>query len=248
VSKETTHFGFETIPAKTKKDRVASVFTSVADQYDLMNDLMSLGLHRIWKKIAIQRAMIEPDQLVLDLAGGTGDLSQHILSKLKGSGHVILSDINNAMLKKGQQRFVDIGITKGLSFAQSDAEVLPFPNNTFDRVMMGFGLRNVTHKEKALQEICRVLKPMGRAVILEFSKVSSPLFQSLYHQYSFSVIPKLGQWICQDPNSYQYLVESIEVHPDQETLRSMFLEAGFNQCDYQNLQGGIVALHVGYKN
>jgi len=247
VSEETTHFGYQKIPVAHKTKRVSRVFESVAEQYDLMNDLMSLGLHRWWKKLAIARSLIQPDNTVLDLAGGTGDLTQEVIKQLGPNGRVILADINAAMLAKSREKLVNRGILQGVSRIQANAEDLPFHNNSIDRILMAFGLRNVTFKEKALKEMARVLKPGGRMVILEFSTVTSKPFGKLYDAYSFSVLPKLGKWLCNDEQSYQYLAESIRVHPNQEELKSMILAAGFNRCDYQNIQAGVVALHIGYK-
>ncbi len=247
MTKHYTHFGYETVPTETKNARVNSVFNSVADQYDLMNDLMSFGLHRLWKKIAVRRTLVQPDHLVLDLAGGTGDLTKELCKKVGAQGHIVLGDINNAMLKKGQERLLNNGTTKKVSFAQANAESIPFSDNTFDRIIIGFGLRNVTNKDKALKEMYRVLKPNSRMVILEFSEVTSEAIKSLYHTYSFSILPKLGQWICKDANSYKYLAESIRMHPNQEQLKNMLLAAGFQRSEYQNLHAGIVALHIGYK-
>lgn len=247
TSEETTHFGYKTISSREKSERVASVFRSVANRYDLMNDLMSFGLHRIWKRLAVARCDIRAHHQVLDLAGGTGDLSLQFAKKVGPTGKIVLADINEAMLNKGRERLLDAGIGKTISFITANAEELPFEDDYFDRICIAFGLRNVTYKEKALSEMARVLKPGGRVVILEFSKVNASILSSLYDTYSFSVLPKLGEWICQDRESYQYLAESIRMHPDQETLKSMMEAAGFERCEYQNYHNGIVAIHVGYQ-
>jgi len=248
VSKETTHFGYQTIPTHTKTSRVAEVFQSVAEKYDLMNDLMSFGLHRFWKRLCIAKASIQPADQVLDLAGGTGDLSLLATKKLNDKGHIVLADINAAMIQQSREKLVNKGIVKAVSWLQTNAEHLPFPDHAFDKILIGFGLRNVTHKERALTEMCRVLKPGGRAVILEFSQLNSTKLSKWYDTYSFHVLPKLGKLICNDSDSYQYLAESIRKHPDQETLKSMLLTAGFHHAEYQNIQGGLVALHLGFKH
>jgi demethylmenaquinone methyltransferase/2-methoxy-6-polyprenyl-1,4-benzoquinol methylase len=247
MAKDTTHFGYQSIPTDEKVEKVASVFHSVANRYDLMNDLMSFGLHRIWKHLAIAKCALKPHHVVLDLAGGTGDLTRAIARKLNHTGSVTLADINASMLNKGRESLLDAGIVSPVNFAQANAEMLPFSNNSFDCITMAFGLRNVTTKEYALKEMFRVLKPGGRVVILEFSEVSSSNLKKLYDTYSFAVLPKLGKWICQDEESYRYLAESIRMHPNQETLKLMMQDAGFMQCEYQNLQAGIVAIHLGFK-
>jgi len=247
VSEETTHFGYESIAATQKTERVATVFRSVASRYDTMNDLMSFGLHRLWKRFMVARCMIRPEHWVLDLAGGTADLTCHFAKHVNETGKIVIADINEAMLAKGRQRLLDAGIVKSVSFIQANAETLPFPNDSFDRIAIAFGLRNVTYKEKALKEMARILKPGGRAVILEFSEVHSEPLKFLYNAYSFSVLPLLGKLVCQDADSYRYLAESIRMHPNQETLKEMMSEAGFSQCEYQNLHSGIVALHIGHK-
>lgn len=208
---------------------------------------MSLGLHRFWKRLAIAQCQIRPSDWILDLAGGTGDLSAGFAKKLGKEGKVVLVDINEAMLEKARTRLLNQGISAALSIIQANAEHIPFANNSFDRISIAFGLRNVTHKEQALSEMARVLKPGGKIVILEFSEVTAPCLKSLYDRYSFSVLPKLGKWILNDADSYQYLAESIRMHPNQDTLKSMMLDAGFEKLDYQNLHSGIVALHSGYK-
>jgi demethylmenaquinone methyltransferase/2-methoxy-6-polyprenyl-1,4-benzoquinol methylase len=241
-----THFGYQAIPTSEKTDRVASVFHSVAPRYDIMNDLMSLGLHRLWKRVAIARAAVQKGHYVLDLAAGTGDLSALLAEKVGETGQVTFSDINKSMLARGRQRLIDEGVI-GLQYVLSNAETLPFKDNHFHCVTMAFGLRNVTQQEAALAEISRVLKPGGRAVILEFSTPNSKLLSTLYDAYSFSVLPLLGKWVSGDEKSYRYLAESIRMHPNQETLKAMMLNQGFDRVDYQNLQGGIIAIHTGFK-
>lgn len=247
MTETTTHFGYQSVPIHTKTSRVAEVFHSVAKHYDLMNDLMSLGLHRIWKRIAVERAQIEANHTVLDLACGSGDLSCLIQKKLKLSGKLILSDINASMLSLARNRLIDKGFVLGLDYIQANAESLPFPSEYFDRIMMGFGLRNVTYKEKALSELYRVLKPGGRVVILEFSKPKDSQLKNIYDRYSFSILPKLGKLVCNDEDSYRYLAESIRMHPDQEKLKLMMINAQFESVSYQNILNGIVALHIGLK-
>jgi len=245
--KDTTHFGYKEVPVAEKTYRVREVFNSVARRYDLMNDLMSAGMHRLWKRVAIESAAVRPGMQVLDLASGTGDLARAMARRAGSKGHVCLADINDQMLRVGRDRAIDAGELQGLSWCQCDAEALPYPDASFDRVTIGFGLRNVTRKEVALAEMLRVLKPGGRALVLEFSKpVSAPLEQ-VYDLYSFSVLPALGKVVTNDAESYQYLAESIRKHPDQDTLKQMMETAGFNQVSYQNLTGGIVALHLGIK-
>jgi demethylmenaquinone methyltransferase/2-methoxy-6-polyprenyl-1,4-benzoquinol methylase len=241
-----THFGFRDVPVDDKASHVRAVFDSVAERYDLMNDLMSFGIHRLWKRYAINMAGIRPGQAILDLAGGTGDLAR-LMAPLTGpDGHVVLSDINAAMLNKGRGTLLDRGISGNVSFAQADAEQLPFPDNSFDLVTIAFGLRNVTDKQTALHAIQRVLRPGGRLLILEFSR-PAPLLKPAYDLYSFSILPRLGRLIARDADSYRYLAESIRMHPDQQTLLAMLEQAGFEQCDWHNLSGGIVAIHRGYK-
>lgn len=243
----TTDFGYQRVPIAEKAQKVGEVFSSVAGQYDLMNDLMSLGIHRYWKRFAIELAMVRPGQKILDLATGSGDLALLMAKKLKGQGELVLSDINADMLANAQNRFVDEGILQGVQYVLANAETLPFQDNYFDRVTIAFGLRNVTHKAAALSSIYRVLKPGGSCLILEFSKPVMPLVEKIYDQYSFSVVPWLGKMVANDEASYRYLVESIRMHPKQEDLRQMILEAGFDTCEFHNLSGGIVALHRSYK-
>ncbi|HEX7719772.1 MAG TPA: bifunctional demethylmenaquinone methyltransferase/2-methoxy-6-polyprenyl-1,4-benzoquinol methylase UbiE [Woeseiaceae bacterium] len=241
-----THFGFETIATNAKARRVRGVFDSVAERYDIMNDLMSGGLHRVWKRYTIDHAGVRPGQKVLDLAGGTGDLAMAFARQTGPRGYVVLADINAAMLAKGRARLVDAGIAGNLAVAQVDAENLPFADGAFDCVTIAFGLRNVTDKDRALASMRRVLKPGGKALILEFSKPLDAL-QPLYDLYSFRVLPALGKLVAGDEASYRYLAESIRMHPDQDTLLAMLQAAGFERCRYDNLAGGIVALHVGYR-
>jgi len=244
---EKTHFGYEEVNVKDKQERVANVFHSVAEKYDVMNDLMSLGIHRLWKRKAIQLLNVRPGHSVLDLAGGTGDLTEKIAPIVGSQGNVTLSDINSSMLMTGKDRLLDAGITNNVTFVLANAETLPFADNSFDRIIIGFGLRNVTDKDKALASMYRVLKPGGRLIVLEFSKPTFPGLKPVYDAYSFSVLPWLGKTLLNDPDSYQYLAESIRMHPDQNTLKSMMQTAGFEECDYHNQSGGIVAIHRGYK-
>jgi demethylmenaquinone methyltransferase/2-methoxy-6-polyprenyl-1,4-benzoquinol methylase len=246
VKDKFTDFGFTKVKSTEKQKRVDAVFHSVAHRYDLMNDLMSLGIHRLWKRHAVSRCQIRPHHHVLDLACGTGDLSLLIAPKLASSDQLTLCDINHAMLSLAKTRLIDQGIIPS-QLIQANAEVLPFPNNAFDRIMIGFGLRNVTDKDRALSELYRILKPAGRLIILEFSHpIYSPLAH-LYDAYSFHVLPQLGEWVANDPDSYRYLAESIRMHPDQEALKALILQARFDSCDYQNMTGGIVAIHQGLK-
>ena len=242
----TTHFGFATVTARDKARRVREVFDSVAGRYDLMNDLMSGGLHRVWKRFTVEEAAVRPGQSVLDLAGGSGDLALAFARRVGPAGHVILADINAAMLEKGRARLIDAGIAGNFSVLEVDAERLPFADSSFDCVAIAFGLRNVTDKGNALRSMRRVLKPGGKALILEFSKPRQAL-QPAYDWYSFSVLPRLGKLVANDEASYRYLAESIRMHPDQETLLGMMQQAGFERCRYHNLSGGIVALHLGYR-
>ena len=246
MTKPTTHFGYETVPLTDKVQRVRGVFDSVAGNYDLMNDLMSGGLHRLWKRYTIDQAAVRPGQQVLDLAGGTGDLARRFASIVGKDGHVTLADINHSMLTEGRRRLIDAGVAGNLSIAQVNAEDLPFASSTFDCITIAFGLRNVTDKEAALKSMYRVLKPGGKLLVLEFSKPTEAL-KPIYDLYSFRVLPTLGKLIANDEDSYRYLAESIRMHPDQETLKGMMEDAGFERCRFHNLTGGIVALHVGYQ-
>ncbi len=242
-----TDFGFEKVKPEEKTRRVGEVFSSVASRYDLMNDLMSFGIHRIWKRYAIHIAQIKAGAKILDVAGGTGDMSMLFQRAAGERGSVIVSDINNAMLSEGRDRLLNKGLSTGFQFVQANAEALPFSRNSFDCVCIAFGLRNVTNKELALRSMFEKLKYGGNVVILEFSKVVLPVLKQLYETYSFEFIPRLGQLITQDGDSYRYLVESINMHPDQETLKDMMELAGFSRVEYFNLSGGIVAVHRGYK-
>ena len=247
MNDETTHFGYQTVPMANKAQRVADVFHSVADKYDLMNDLMSVGIHRVWKRITIEMSAVRAGHKVLDIAGGTGDLTAKFAARVGPEGTVVLADINDSMLRVGRDRLLDRGIVENVRFAQADAQHLPFPDNSFDLVSIAFGLRNVTDKDLALRSMLRVLKPGGRLLILEFSKPQNPLIEKLYDGYSFNLLPKLGQLFARDENSYRYLAESIRMHPDQQTLQSMLDSAGFVNTDYHNMSAGIVALHRGIK-
>lgn len=243
----TTDFGFQEIPLTAKTEKVAAVFSSVATQYDLMNDLMSAGVHRLWKRFAISLSNVRPGQSVLDLAGGTGDLTQLFASRVGTTGNICLADINSKMLRVGRDRLLDRGIIQNVHYAQMNAELLPFNSNYFDCISIAFGLRNVTAKETAIKEMYRILKPGGRLLVLEFSKPIIGILQKLYDAYSFNILPKLGAWVTGDAESYQYLIESIRRHPDQVTLKNMILSADFDHCEYHNLSGGIVALHRAWK-
>nr|VFJ75392.1 MAG: 2-octaprenyl-6-methoxy-1,4-benzoquinone methylase /demethylmenaquinone methyltransferase [Candidatus Kentron sp. FW] len=246
MTSQKTDFGFRRVPLEEKVHRVADVFNSVVDKYDLMNDLMSLGLHRLWKRATVVLSDVYRGQRVLDLAGGTGDLSSLMARRVGESGLVVLGDINAAMLEKGRERLINEGIVANMEYVQTDAEQLPFPDNCFDCVCIGFGLRNVTRKERALQAMQRVLRPGGRVLILEFSRPIAPI-RPLYDAYSFHVLPWLGELVAKDSDSYRYLAESIRMHPDQASLKSMMVKAGFTRCTYHNFTGGVVALHRGYK-
>jgi demethylmenaquinone methyltransferase/2-methoxy-6-polyprenyl-1,4-benzoquinol methylase len=241
---DNTHFGFETVPEEEKARKVAEVFHSVANRYDLMNDAMSVGMHRVWKRYAVETSGVRAGHKVLDIAGGSGDLSRLFAKKVGASGEVVLTDINASMLAVGRDRLLDDGLS--VPTLQCDAEKLPFTDNYFDCVMVAFGLRNMTHKDLALKEMQRVLKPGGRLLVLEFSKVWKPLEQ-VYDAYSFKLLPWMGKILAKDEASYRYLAESIRMHPDQKTLRQMMLDAGFGKADYQNLSAGVVALHKGWK-
>jgi len=243
----TTHFGYQQVPKGEKAAKVAEVFHSVAAKYDLMNDLMSLGIHRIWKRYTIEMSGVRRGQRVLDIAGGTGDLTAKFSELVGPEGEVVLADINDSMLKVGRSRLADRGIIGNVTFTQANAECLPFPDNHFDAITIAFGLRNVTDKEKALASMFRVLKPGGRLLVLEFSKPVAPGLGPIYDQYSFKLLPFMGKLVANDPDSYKYLAESIRMHPDQETLKGMMEAVGFEKVDYHNLTGGIVALHRGFK-
>lgn len=242
-----THFGFQQVDVDDKQGLVGNVFHSVAHNYDVMNDAMSLGIHRAWKWFAVAQSGVKLGHSVLDLAAGSADLSIKFAKKVGDQGNVIVTDINAAMLEQGRRRMVDAGISGNVDYCLVNAENLPFDNNQFDCISISFGLRNVTHKEKALASMQRCLKPGGRAIILEFSQPNNETFRKIYDAYSFNVIPTLGQFIANDKASYQYLVESIRQHPPQEELKEMMLNAGFDKVRYHNLTGGIVALHIGYK-
>jgi demethylmenaquinone methyltransferase / 2-methoxy-6-polyprenyl-1,4-benzoquinol methylase len=239
-----THFGFQSVDERDKASKVRGVFDSVASKYDVMNDVMSMGLHRAWKAYTVMASGAGLGSKVLDIAGGTGDLALAFAKKVGSTGQVVHTDINEAMLRVGRDRLVDAGVH--LPTMVCDAEKLPYADNSFDIVTVAFGLRNMTHKEAALAEMCRVLKPHGKLCVLEFSKVAEPL-QKAYDWYSFQILPKLGSWIAGDAASYQYLAESIRMHPDQEALKAMMQGAGFGHVDIHNLTGGIVALHRGIK-
>ena len=239
-----THFGFETVDESDKARRVRGVFDSVAPRYDLMNDLMSMGLHRAWKAYTVMVANVREGSKVLDIAGGTGDLALAFAKKVGRSGQVVHTDINEAMLRTGRERLLDAGVV--LPTTVCDAEKLPFPDNHFDVVTVAFGLRNMTHKDAALKEMNRVLRPRGKLLVLEFSQVAQPLCKA-YDWYSFNVLPRLGKAVAGDDASYRYLAESIRMHPDQESLKTLMKEGGFGHVDYHNMTGGVVALHVGIK-
>ena len=247
MSDKTTHFGFKTVNVEEKADKVAEVFHSVASKYDLMNDLMSAGIHRLWKRVTIEMSGVRRGNKVLDIAGGTGDLTAKFSRIVGPEGAVVLADINDSMLKVGRDRLIDRGVVNNVTFSQADAQYLPFPDNTFDVITIAFGLRNVTDKELALGSKLRVLKPGGRLLVLEFSKPGNPLLSKVYDTYSFSILPKLGKLFADDAQSYQYLAESIRMHPDQQTLQTMMDNVGFANTDFHNMTGGVVALHRGVK-
>ncbi len=244
---EITHFGFRDIPKSQKAGQVAEVFHSVAGKYDLMNDLMSMGIHRLWKRFTIELSGVRPGYQVLDIAGGTGDLTMKFSDLVGPEGKVVLADINASMLQVGRSRLTDRGYAGNIEYVQADAEHLPFPDNSFNAVSIAFGLRNVTDKDQALRDMTRVLKPGGKLMVLEFSKPTNPLLSKVYDTYSFTALPLMGQLIAGDSESYKYLAESIRMHPDQETLKGMMEAAGLVNCKYYNMTGGIVALHVGIK-
>ena len=246
-SNKTTSFGYETVTEEQKTEKVKEVFDSVATNYDLMNDMMSIGVHRLWKRYMLTKTGLKLGMKALDVAGGTGDIAALLREQVGESGLVVMTDINESMLEEGRSRLLDRGKLKNIEVMQADAENLPFEENHFDCVTIAFGLRNVTVKENALKSMHRVLKPGGKMLILEFSKPNEML-SPIYDLYSFNILPKLGEWVANDRESYQYLAESIRVHPDQKKLKQMILSAGFDRSEFQNLTGGIVALHIGYKD
>ena len=245
--KNTTHFGYKEVDTQAKAGMVAEVFHSVASRYDLMNDLMSAGIHRVWKRFTIELSGVRRGNAVLDIAGGTGDLAARFAEIVGPTGRVVLADINDSMLKVGRDKLLDNGLLGNLEFVQADAQSLPFPDDSFDCVTIAFGLRNVTDKDAALRSMLRVLKPGGRLLVLEFSKPANPLLSKAYDTYSFKVLPLMGRLVANDAESYQYLAESIRMHPDQETLKEMMEDAGFSRCEFHNMTGGVVALHKGVK-
>ncbi|QSX33376.1 bifunctional demethylmenaquinone methyltransferase/2-methoxy-6-polyprenyl-1,4-benzoquinol methylase UbiE [Shewanella avicenniae] len=246
-SSTSTHFGYKTVDADKKADMVAGVFHSVATRYDIMNDVLSFGIHRLWKRFTIECAGARPGMKVLDLAGGTGDLTAKFSRIVGDTGEVVLADINDSMLKVGRSKLRDKGIVNNVNYVQANAENLPFPDNTFDIITIAFGLRNVTNKDAALHSMQRVLKPGGKLLVLEFSKPKHAIMNKAYDLYSFKMLPMIGKVIAHDADSYEYLAESIRMHPDQETLKGMMEQAGLEQVDYINMTDGIVALHRGYK-
>jgi demethylmenaquinone methyltransferase/2-methoxy-6-polyprenyl-1,4-benzoquinol methylase len=245
--KSTTDFGFKEVPTDEKVKRVADVFHSVAGKYDLMNDLMSGGVHRLWKKLTIEQSGARKGYTILDIAGGTGDLTKRFSRIVGPTGKVVLADINDSMLKVGRDRLIDNGVAGNVEFVQANAECLPFPDNTFDIITIAFGLRNVTDKDAALRSMARVLKPGGKVMVLEFSKTDNIALTKMYDFYSFNILPTMGKIIANDSESYRYLAESIRMHPDQDTLKGMMENAGLVNCKYQNMTGGVVALHTGIK-
>ena len=247
ASEQSTHFGYQQVPVEEKANKVADVFHSVADKYDVMNDLMSAGIHRLWKRVTIEKSGAKRGDNILDLAGGTGDLASKFARIVGQDGNVVLSDINGSMLENGRTRLTDMGIAGNIEYVQANAECLPFPDNYFNIITIAFGLRNVTDKDKALRSMYRTLKPGGKLMVLEFSKPVVPGLNTIYDQYSFKLLPLMGKLIANDAESYRYLAESIRMHPDQDTLKGMMEEAGFERTTYHNMTGGIVALHIGYK-
>jgi len=245
--KDTTHFGYKEVDKDAKAGMVADVFHSVASRYDLMNDLMSGGIHRIWKRFTIELSGVRKGNSVLDIAGGTGDLAARFADIVGPEGRVVLADINDSMLQVGRDKLLDNGRQANLEFVQADAQYLPFPDDSFDCITIAFGLRNVTDKDTALRSMLRVLKPGGRLLVLEFSKPENQLLSKAYDTYSFRVLPMMGRLVANDSDSYQYLAESIRMHPDQDTLKDMMEDAGFSRCEYHNMTGGVVALHKGVK-
>ncbi|VAW91871.1 2-methoxy-6-polyprenyl-1,4-benzoquinol methylase [hydrothermal vent metagenome] len=247
MNDKTTHFGYEDVSWDEKQGKVAGVFHSVAQKYDVMNDLMSMGVHRLWKRFTIELSGVRAGQKVLDIAGGTGDLAAKFSRLVGPEGQVVLADINESMLKVGRDRLANMGIVNNVAFVQANAQHLPFPDNYFDCITIAFGLRNVTDKDEALRSMYRVLKPGGQAMVLEFSKPTVKPLNPVYDFYSFKLLPLIGKVVANDAESYQYLAESIRMHPDQDTLKDMMQQAGFTNCEYHNLTGGIVALHRGFK-
>ncbi|GAA5171287.1 bifunctional demethylmenaquinone methyltransferase/2-methoxy-6-polyprenyl-1,4-benzoquinol methylase UbiE [Modicisalibacter zincidurans] len=247
MNKRTTHFGYQEVPVDEKAARVADVFHSVASRYDLMNDLMSMGIHRLWKRLTLERSGVRRGHHVLDIAGGTGDLTLKFAQRVGPAGRVVLADINASMLRVGRDKLLDQGVGGNVEYVQANAECLPFPDNSFDCITIAFGLRNVTDKDAALASMARVLKPGGRLLVLEFSKPVHGALSRVYDEYSFRLLPKIGEWVAHDADSYRYLAESIRMHPDQETLKAMMERAGLERVEYSNLTGGIVALHRGIK-
>lgn len=245
-NKSTTHFGYKEVPVEDKVEHVAEVFHSVAAKYDVMNDLMSMGVHRLWKRFTLHASGVRPGAKVLDIAGGTGDLTLKFSKMVGSTGQVVLADINASMLNVGRDRLTDEGAVGNIDYVQANAESLPFPDNSFDCITIAFGLRNVTDKDAALRSMYRVLKPGGRLLVLEFSKPAEWL-APVYDLYSFKLLPKIGKMVSNDEDSYRYLAESIRMHPDQTSLKQMMSDAGFERCDYHNMTAGIVALHSGYK-
>jgi demethylmenaquinone methyltransferase/2-methoxy-6-polyprenyl-1,4-benzoquinol methylase len=242
-----TDFGYKNVDAQEKAGLVANVFHSVADRYDLMNDLMSAGIHRVWKRFTIEVSAVRPGHRVLDIAGGTGDLTARFSELVGADGEVVLADINDSMLRVGRDKLIDSGFHGNIEYVQANAECLPFPDNHFDVVSIAFGLRNVTDKDAALRSMLRVLKPGGRLLVLELSKPGNEILSRAYDTYSFKILPLLGKLVAGDSGSYQYLAESIRMHPDQETLKEMMEMAGFARCEFFNMTGGVVALHRGVK-